>query len=47
MGFFGDKDAKSLELYYLTKAYNRGEIKFNDWLEQSYKWALTVLKDKK
>lgn len=41
-----NKDTKSLELYYLTKAYNRGEMQFSEWLEKSYKWALTILDSK-
>jgi hypothetical protein len=32
-----------LELLYLTKAKNNGELSFDEWREQALRWAQTVI----
>lgn len=36
----------ALEILYLTKAHNRGEITFDQWLKLSREWAEAVIMER-
>lgn len=39
-----DQPVTSYGLLYITRAYNRSEITFGEWLEQSRKWAECIIR---
>ncbi len=39
-----DQPVASYGLLYITRAYNRKEITFEEWLEQSQAWAEQIIR---
>jgi hypothetical protein len=43
-GHESELPVSTLELLFLTRAYSRGEISYEEWLERSRQWAEAMIR---